>query len=155
MTPHFTLADFEASATAKAKRIDNALPTNLMPAALATLEMLERIRAHLCALAGHDVPIIISSGYRSPALNAAIGSTSTSDHPKGMAADWTAPRFGSPFDICTALAPHVSGLAIGQLINERVRGGAWVHTSTRMPLSAANRIITIGDAGTVVGIVAA
>lgn len=155
MTQHFSLAEFVASDTARARRIDNTLPDDLVPAATATLEMLEQIRAQLCALAGRDVPIIISSGYRSPALNSAVGSSSTSDHPKGMAADWTAPSFGSPLVICNALAPLVGVLGIGQLINERVRGGAWVHTSTRMPLVAGNRVITISDAGTVPGIVAA
>lgn len=153
MTTHFSLAEFTASTRATALGIDNTLPASMMPAAMATLEMLERIRAHLSLLAGRDVPMILSSGYRCPALNAAIGSASTSDHLKAMAADWSAPSFGTPFEVCTWLAPLVANIGIGQLINERVRGGAWVHTSTRMPSLSVNRIITISSAGTVPGIV--
>jgi hypothetical protein len=117
---------------------------------LATLEMLERIRTHLSRLAGRDVPIHLSSGYRSLAVNRAIGSDDTSDHRTADAADWTAPAFGSPFQICRALAPHVSTLGIGQLINEY---GDWVHAGRNAPAKAINRIITYSGRGALVGIV--
>jgi hypothetical protein len=154
MTPHFTLSEFTASAKAAERGLDNSLPDALLPAAEATLEMMERIRAILSEKAGHDIPINVSSGYRSPAVNMAVGSSSTSDHPKACAVDWTAPSFGTPAAICKALAPFVSVLGIGQLILEfadRPNGG-WVHTSTRLPSKALNRVITINSRGTSVGI---
>lgn len=150
MTEHFTLAEFCRSGTAARRGIDNTLPAELMPSAMKTLQMLERIRQQLSELAGKDVPILITSGYRCPALNTAIGSSSTSDHLKASAADWTAPAFGSPRQVCTALAPLVGSLGIGQLIHEY---GQWIHTSWRMPAVAINRIITISRAGTLPGIV--
>lgn len=150
MTEHFTLAEFCRSGTAARRGIDNTLPAELMPSAMKTLQMLERIRQQLSELAGRDVPILITSGYRCPALNTAIGSSSTSDHLKASAADWTAPAFGSPRQVCTALAPLVGSLGIGQLIHEY---GQWIHTSWRMPAVAINRIITISRAGTLPGIV--
>jgi len=155
MTPNFTLAEFVASATAASRHIDNRLPPELVPVAQQTLELLERIRTQLCALAGRDVPMHITSGYRCAALNLAIGSTGNSDHPRAMAADWVAPSFGTPTEICRALAPLVGVLGIGQLINEypdRRAGGGWVHTSTRVPERLANRIITITTAGVSAGI---
>lgn len=152
---HFTLSDFVASGMAKARGIDNALPPELEPAAWATLSLLEAVRARLSELAGHDVPVIINSGYRCPALNAAVGSGTGSDHLKGMAADILAPRFGTPLQIAQALAPLVSILGIGQLIYERPRGvaKAWVHVSTKLPSKPLNRIITITEHDTIVGIV--
>jgi zinc D-Ala-D-Ala carboxypeptidase len=153
---HFTLAEFVASDTAKARGIDNTLPEALEPAAWSTLALLEKIRAELSRQAGRDVPIAISSGYRCLALNVAVGSGPTSDHLKACAADITAPSFGTPLQICKALAPLVSTLGIGQLIYERPRGvaKAWVHVSTRMPAKAVNRIITITERDTIVGVVA-
>lgn len=153
---NFTLAEFEASDTAKARGIDNSLPEALEPAAWSTLAMLQRIRDELSRLAGRDVPIAISSGYRCPALNVAVNSGPTSDHLKACAADIKAPSFGTPLQICQALAPLVSTLGIGQLIYERPRGvaKAWVHVSTRMPAKAVNRIITITERDTIVGVVA-
>ena len=152
MTPNFTLAEFVASDTAARRNIDNRLPEALAPAALSTLEMMERIRAHLSTVAGRDIPVRITSGYRSPALNLAIGGSSTSDHTRAQAVDWRAPTFGTPLECCRALAPHVSTLGIGQLIHEF---GAWVHVSTAIPAKPLNRIITIAHSGVTVGLVEA
>lgn len=152
MTPHFTREEFEFSETAARRTIDNTLPAGLMPAALETLQMMERIRAALSHAAGKPVPIRITSGYRCLALNQAIGGSRTSDHILAAATDWTAPAFGTPFEVCQFLAPRASVLGVGQLIHEF---GRWVHTSTRAPSKPVNRIITISSAGTFAGIVRA
>ena len=152
MTPHFTREEFEFSSTAARRGIANRLPDGLLPAALATLQMMERIRAALGEAAGKPVPIRITSGYRSQALNAAIGGSRYSDHILAAATDWTAPAFGTPFEVCQFLAPRAEALGIGQLIHEF---GQWAHTSTRPPSKPVNRIITINTAGTFAGIVRA
>lgn len=97
-------------------------------------------------------PIIVTSGYRAPAVNKAVGGVATSDHTQGMAADIVAPAWGTPLQIARALAPLVGALGIGQLIYEHVGGKAWVHISTRLPDKPANRVITISGAGTQLGI---
>ena len=150
ISPHFSIEEFTASDTALRLGIDNTLPPELMANARATAMMLERIRAHLIYMRGRPVPIILTSGYRCPELNRAIGSTDTSDHRQAMAADCRAPDFGAPYEVCTALAPVVSLLNIGQLIYEF---GSWIHISTRIPDKAVNRIITINKRGTHAGIV--
>jgi zinc D-Ala-D-Ala carboxypeptidase len=149
---HFDLAEFCESDTATRCRIDNTLPEALEPQAWATLAMLEGIRAHLSAKAGKDIPVFISSGYRSPALNAAVGGVPSSDHVKACAADIKAPAFGSPLVVARELAAHVDELGIGQLINEFPGSGGWVHVSTRRPDKALNRIITITAKGAAVGV---
>lgn len=148
-TGHFTLEEFEASQVATRNGWGNSVPPELMANALATLQMLQLVRDHLCQVAGRDVPVLLSSGYRSPRLNLAVGGSQISDHIRAQAADWTAPAFGTPLQVCRALEPHVGQLGIGQLIHEF---GRWVHTSTRAPMVARNRIITISRAGTRVGI---
>ena len=152
LSPHFTLEEFTRSSTAARRGIDNGLPLELTQAAKKTAQMLEAIRAHLSSIAGRDIAISISSGYRCPELNRAIGSSDTSDHPKACAADWRADGFGTPVEICKALAPMVGVLGIGQLINEFPGPNGWVHTSTRLPTKTVNRIITITARGVVVGI---
>ena len=149
---HFTLDEFCASDMALRRRIANHLPAELEPQAWATLAMLEGVRAFLSAKAGRDVPVSISSGYRSPQLNAAVGGVPTSDHVKACAADIRAPAFGSPLQVAQALAGHVEELGIGQLINEFPGAGGWVHLSTRKPDKALNRVITITAQGAVVGV---
>lgn len=149
----FTLAEFCASSTALRLKIDNTLPEELEPQAWATLAMLQRIRDHLSSVAGKDIPVSISSGYRCPALNRAVGGAATSDHLNACAADIKAPAFGSPLIVARELAKHVDALQIGQLINEYPGAGGWVHVSTRRPGKMVNRIITISAAGTQVGVV--
>lgn len=148
LSEHFTLAEFTDSDTARRKGINNDLPIELHANAKETAEMLERIRAHLSSLAGKPVPIIISSGYRSPALNRAIGSTGA-DHPQARAVDFKAPAFGGALSVARAIAPMVSAFGIGQLIYEF---DSWVHVSTRTPDKAINRIITINRSGVHAGI---
>lgn len=147
LSPHFTLAELTASDTARARGIDNTPPPELLPRLIMLAEMLERIRSTV------NAPIIVSSGYRCPQLNALVGGATTSDHPQGHAADIIAPRFGSATELARLLAPLVSVLSIGQIILEGVKGKQWVHVSTREPERSVNRVITITDAGVMPGIV--
>ena len=153
LSAHFDLDDVTRSETAARKGIDNTLPVEMFVTVKDTAKMMEDIRDFLSQKAGHDVPIHVTSWYRCPALNAAIGSSATSDHVRGCAVDWSAPAFGSPTKIAAALAPMVGVLGIGQLINEYPDGSGWVHTSRRTPDKAMNRIITIKRSGTQIGIV--
>ena len=144
LTSHFTLEEFTASDTAARNHLDNSVPADLMANAVAAAEMMERIRDAL-----GDKPVIVTSGYRSPEVNKAVGSGPGSDHPKAMAVDFKCPAFGTPYEVARHLATKVDILGIGQLIHEF---GSWVHVSTRTPDKVVNRIITISARGTEVGI---
>lgn len=146
LTPHFSLAELTASSTAARLGLDNTPPQELVPPLILTAEMLERIRSTL------DAPVIVTSGYRGPAINRAVGGVTRSDHTRGRAADFVAPGYGSPYQIAKTLAPLVSVLGIGQLILEGVKGKRWVHVSTVVPEKTVNRVITITDAGLHLGI---
>ncbi|MBV7541023.1 D-Ala-D-Ala carboxypeptidase family metallohydrolase [Acidovorax sp. sic0104] len=146
LTQHFTLAELTASNKARQLGLDNTLPPELMPRLVLTAEMLEAIRRQL------GVPVTVTSGYRSRDVNKAVGGVTSSDHTQGHAADIVAPGYGSAYQVAKALAPLVSVLGIGQLILEGVKGKQWVHVSTRVPDKPANRVITITDAGTQLGI---
>lgn len=146
MTPHFSLAELTASATAQRLGLDNTPTPEALQRLALTAAMLERVRAHLGA------PIIVTSGYRSRAVNAAVGGVTSSDHAIGSAADIVAPKFGAPYAVAKALAPHVNALGIGQIIYESVGGKHWVHLSTRTPDKPVNRVITVSGKSTLVGI---
>ena len=146
LTQHFTLEEFTRSGKAAELGLDNTPPPELLPRLILTAELLERIRATL------GVPVTVTSGYRSPKVNLAVGSSSGSDHPHGYAADIVAPAYGTPYDVARTLAPLVSTLGIGQIILECIKGKRWVHVSTHTPEKAINRIITITDSGVLVGI---
>lgn len=88
LTPHLSLEEFTYSSTALARGIDNSLtPENPAHAKIISnltnlcKEVLEPLRAIV------NEPIIISSGYRCPALNKAVGGVSNSQHMTGEACD--------------------------------------------------------------------
>lgn len=140
LTPHFSLAEFEFSQTATRLGIDNRAPISLRPNLERLAETLEAVRK----LLGH--PIRITSGYRSPALNKAIpGSSATSAHTRGLAADFICPGFGPPLHICRAI--QASDIDFDQLIEE----GNWVHLAVTPPGKRARREIltALFDAGKV------
>lgn len=154
LSAHFTVAEFTASRTALERGIDNDLPIELLANARATAAMLERIRSYLSDLKGSTVPIIIQSGYRSEALNRAVGGSPKSDHMQALAADFRAPVFGRPVDVARALEDVIDEMGIGQLINEFPdTGNGWVHVSIQSPDREINQVITVTRAGTVPGIV--
>lgn len=146
LTAHFTLGELTRSSTAERLHLDNTPTPEALRALQTTAEMLERIRTTL------GRPVIVTSAYRSPEVNRAVGGAASSDHMAGQAADIVVPAFGTPHLVASALAPLVSVLGIGQLILEGVKGKQWVHVSTRTPLKPVNRVITITDSGVRVGI---
>lgn len=146
LTPHFSLAELTASSTAKRLGLDNTPTPEALQRLTLTAAMLERVRAHL------RVPVIVTSGYRSRAVNAAVGGVTSSDHAIGSAADIVAPKFGAPYAVARALAPHIGALCIGQIIYESVSGKQWVHLSIRVPDKPVNRVITVHGRSTLAGI---
>lgn len=154
LSAHFTVAEFIASRTAQAQGIDNDLPIELLANARATAAMLERIRSYLSDLKVSTVPIIVQSGYRSEALNRAVGGSPRSDHMQALAADIRAPAFGRPLDVARALEGVTDEMGIGQLINEFPdTGNGWVHVSIQAPEREINAVITVTRAGVVPGII--
>jgi len=116
LSKHFHLSEFTTSQTAARRRIDNTPSRAITGNLERTAAVLEQVRTLL-----GGKPILISSGYRSPALNRAIGGSRTSAHMRGEAGDFTCPGFGTPLEICRALAR--SDIRFDQLIEE----GTWVH----------------------------
>lgn len=147
LSPNFTLAELTRSETAEKRGIDNTPPPAIIEALRNTAEHMEIVRA---ALGGK--PIKINSGYRSPALNTALGSKPTSDHCKGWAVDFVCPAFGAPEDICHRLVN--SDVRFKQLIFEHT----WVHISFDLlgelaGHRAKREVLTLVSGGYQVGIV--
>lgn len=90
LSAHVSLAEFCYSDTAKRQGIDNTIvdPAHLASAKLLCEKVFEPIRANF------GIPIHISSGYRSNALNRAIKGASSSQHCMGQAMDIDSDKYG-------------------------------------------------------------
>jgi len=132
-----------ASQTAAREGIPNQPDEQSMIELRRTCEVLELVRDLLGAK-----PILISSGYRGPQLNAAIGGSTTSQHMTGQAADFTCPGFGSVTEICHAIMK--SSIPYDQLIHEY---DSWVHISQAgIGKKGRRQNLTINNSGTTSGI---
>jgi len=128
LSPNFTLDEFTRSATAISRGWTNDPEPELMPTLRRTAAGLEMIRDLLGSTVSHVVPIIITSGLRVLRLNRAIGSRDSSQHVRGEAVDFVAPRFGTPAQIVRAVV--ASTIPYDQIISESTKNGArWVHVS--------------------------
>ena len=84
----------------------------------ATAAQMEEVRRLL-----GDHVISVTSGYRCPELNRAVGGSRISAHLTGHAVDFNCYGFGEPLAVCRAIAE--ASVAFDQLIEE----GTWVHLS--------------------------
>ena len=133
ITKHFTLDELCASATAKARGIQNK-PSAQQIIALVylTCYVLEPLREAM------NEPIPISSGFRCEQLNRAIGGVSNSQHMKGQAADLC---IGGDLERGKKWFNYIkNNLKFDQLIWEHSRSGTyWVHVSFIHPDLGRNR----------------
>lgn len=116
LSPHFTLEEFTRSDAAAAMDPPNDnKPTKEHLANLkTTAKGMEAIRA-TCG----DHPIFVSSGYRNPEVNAAVGGVENSDHAIGYACDFIVR--GMPLLSAANLIIN-SEIKFDQLIHETSRG---------------------------------
>lgn len=115
LSPHFSL---EELTTTQQRSLDNTPSAEVVAVLRQTAERMEGVRRLL-----GDKVIIVNSGYRSEAVNRAVGGSKTSDHRMGHAVDFTCQGFGDPRRICGELAG--ASFTFDQLIEE----GQWVHLS--------------------------
>jgi len=161
---HFTIQELSASATAERLAIDNTPPRAAQRMLTILVEqLLDPIRRR------YGAPIIVTSGYRCPALNTAVGGVANSHHIVGCAADIVAPLL-SPQGGKNQTAPFLSSPLGGSeggcgdqtqylfhLIVQMQREGAirftqliaekdyrWLHISY-VPGMLRNQIIDVND----------
>ena len=133
LSQNFTLREFLKSRTASRRNIDNT-PTDLHLSNAIVLfqNVVQPVRDHFG-------PTIITSGYRSPELNEAIGGSDTSQHRIGMAVDLEVPSVPT-IDVARWIDYN---LQYDQLILEFYTRGkinsGWVHVSYVPEPEDANR----------------
>ncbi len=142
LSDNFSLIEFTKSQTAERKGIENT-PNEIHTIAMEALchNILERVRFAFAK------PVMINSGYRSPALCEAIGSKSTSQHCNGEAADIEI--FGvSNYDLAKYIE---NNLNFDQLILECWDGvepnSGWVHVSYVDDTTNRKDVLTYTRAG--------
>lgn len=129
---NFTIAEMVHSSTAEKLNIDNNPPLSVRVHLTETITLLESIRSEwgkYCEVHNLGTPAIrVSSGYRSPELNKAVGGVKTSAHVLGYAAD-IVPVNGKQDEFEKFMAEVFAreGYACDQIIVEKSKSARWVH----------------------------
>lgn len=137
LSDHFTLAELTVSQEAARRGIDNTPSPDTVANLKRTAELLEQVRGLL------GKPLIVTSGYRSPEVNRAIGGATHSQHMVGQAADFVVPGFGTPIEVARAVASAEPEIEFHQLIWEF---NSWVHISWSD--APRRQVLTIDGRGT-------
>ncbi len=123
VSQYFSRRELWRSRKALELGIDNEPPAELYAALDRTSERMDRVRDFLA------FPIHITSGFRCPKLNLAVGGAEDSQHLKAEAVDFVCPGFGTHVEVFSALALRPEEFQIDQLILEP----GWVHVSFKDP----------------------
>ena len=138
LSPNFTLDELTASQTAARKGLDNTPNATEVANLVRVAALLEEVRALV------KKPILVNSGFRSKAVNDAVGSKDTSQHRIGCAADIRVPSM-TPKQVVEACIK--ANIPYDQIIEEF---GSWTHISVPdMPSRPPRRqALTIDRQGT-------
>jgi len=138
LSENLSVAEFSKSDTAKRKGIDNTPKgVHLEAAKELAQNIFQPIREHFAT------PIFLSSGYRSDALNKAVGGSKTSQHSKGEAIDIDMDGHKGPTN--TEIFHYIrENLPFDQLIWEFGNDKApdWVHVSYKKGGPQRGQILT-------------
>ena len=134
---YFSIEELVKSATAERLAIDNTPPRAAQRMLTILVEqLLDPIRRR------YGAPIIVTSGYRCPALNTAVGGVANSHHIVGCAADITAGSIEQNKVLFALIIEMQTAHAIRftQVIAEK--GYRWLHISY-VPGMLRNQIIDV------------
>lgn len=162
LTEHFFLSEFVRSETAERLSIPMDPPAEVLNNIRINADHMEMVRGLL------KCPVHILSGWRPEDLERALCEKDygawcrrhslmpsptawrtyfeRKKHPRGLATDFVAPRFGSPFLICRAIAS--SEIVFDQLIFEHT----WAHISWALS-NPRREILTLSGGGYLQGII--
>lgn len=143
LTKNFHLSEFTKSQTATRFGLDNTPNEEVIKnLKLLAERVLQPIRNH------YNLPIIISSGYRSIAVNNAVGGSRKSQHMIGQAADFEIPSIDN-YTLAKWIEKNIN---YDQLILEFYTGGnsGWIHVG--YSIRHLNQELTINRFGTFNGL---
>ena len=124
LTQHFSFEELTRTGKADLQDANRREARDYIDRLKLVAQMLEVIRAKFG-------PVRVTSGFRGPAVNAAVGGSSSSQHSKGEAADIVCPAV--TVDELHRWIVVESGIAFGQCILEKPPGSAWLHISLGAP----------------------
>ncbi len=133
LASNFTLSELTRTSHRRYLAENRKPPEEVVEALKDTAQMLQTIRDH------YKSPVVVHSGYRCPALNSAVGGSTSSQHVAGAACDFHV--VGVPLKEAWEWIWKKSDLKFGQLILEGWAAGepSWIHLSLGVPYRSSHK----------------
>lgn len=135
LSKYFTWEEATHSQTASRLGIDNTPDAEQQETIKTTARTADLFREYI------GKPVIVSSWFRSPKLNAAVKGAKQSSHMTGSAIDLVCPAYGTPAEVIKALQD--SGIPFQKAIVEFPKNGGWAH----IDFGGTQRIVLVTDDG--------
>lgn len=126
LSPHFSFDELTTTSHSSLQESNRKSAESFKKNLTYTAGALEEIRTLL------GVPLQITSGFRMPALNKAVGGSATSKHTQGLCADFI-PIGMEVKEAFALLTTHKSKLlSVRKIIIEGVKGKSWIHMQAKV-----------------------
>lgn len=148
LSAHFTLGEFLRSQYATRHGVDMTPPLEVREnLRRLCVGVLEPLRAELRRTINPGAFIVVTSGYRPPVLNAAIGGATRSAHLTGRAADIVVPGVAAVDVFNTLRDMDLSSPPLAIVDKAILEFGQWVHVQVRQETARRQFLIASKQPG--------
>jgi len=139
LSEHFTFEELTVTSHTSLQKTNRLSAEPFKKNLTYTAGALEEIRAVL------NVPMTITSGFRMPSLNSAVGGSKTSKHTQGLCADFQpiGMSVGDAFDLITANKDKLH--SVRKAIIEGVQGKNWIHVQSKVLANEPTQFFSTND----------
>ena len=139
LSEHFSFEELTVTSHASLQKSNRLSAEPFKKNLTYTAGALEEIRAVL------NVPMTITSGFRIPSLNSAVGGSKTSKHTQGLCADFQpiGITVKEAFDLITANKDKLH--SVRKAIIEGVQGKNWIHVQSKVLANEPTQFFSTND----------
>jgi len=139
LTPHFTFEELTVTSHDSLQKSNRISAESFTKQLKYTAGALEEVRELL------GVPLTVTSGFRMPILNKAVGGSATSKHTVGLCAD-VIPVGMAVKDAFDKITKNKDKLgSVRKIIIEGVKGKSWLHIQSKVLASEPTELFSTND----------
>lgn len=139
LSPHFSFNELTNTSHSEVLPQNREYAKAFMKQLKYTAGALEEVRELL------GVPMTITSGYRMPQLNKAVGGSATSKHTQGLCADFIPIGMSVKEAFAKITANKDKLLSVRKVIIEGVKGKNWIHLQAKVSTDEPTELYATSD----------
>lgn len=139
LSEHFSFEELTITGNESLQKSNRLSAESFIKQLKYTAGSLEEVRELL------GVPLTITSGFRMPVLNKAVGGSATSKHTQGLCADFIPVGITVNEAFAKITANKEKLLSVRKVIVEGVKGKAWIHLQSKVLATEPTEFFATSD----------